>query len=85
MLALLAAAAVLADDFERAARQAVYGDGVRVAVQTDVQEVVLTGGGPAARCDLYLDGRLRVSAPRRVPLPRGAGAPGDGRARTRGC
>ncbi|MEU0693638.1 polyamine aminopropyltransferase [Streptomyces niveus] len=60
VLAVLATAAVLVDDFERAARRAVYGDGVRVAVQTEVQEVVLTGGaeGPL---DLYLDGRLRVS------------------------
>ncbi|WP_405676363.1 polyamine aminopropyltransferase [Streptomyces sp. NBC_01511] len=60
VLAVLGTAAVLVDDFERAARRAVYGDGVRVAVQTDVQEVVLTGGrgGPL---DLYLDGRLRVS------------------------
>ncbi|MFD3521320.1 polyamine aminopropyltransferase [Streptomyces sp. NPDC058653] len=60
VLAVLGAAAVMVDDFERAARRAVYGDGVRVAVQTDVQEVVLTGGrgGPL---DLYLDGRLRVS------------------------
>ncbi|CAM5238565.1 hypothetical protein SALBM311S_00572 [Streptomyces alboniger] len=44
MLALLATAAALVDDFERAARQAVYGDDVRVAMQTDIQEVVLTGG-----------------------------------------
>ncbi|MET4923228.1 polyamine aminopropyltransferase [Streptomyces sp. PSRA5] len=60
VLAVLGTAAVMVDDFERAARRAVYGDGVRVAVQTDVQEVVLTGGreGPL---DLYLDGRLRVS------------------------
>ncbi len=64
VLAVLATAAVLVDDFERAARQAVYGDDVRVALQTDVQEVVLTGGtggtggGPLA---LFLDGRLRVS------------------------
>ncbi|MFI6941357.1 polyamine aminopropyltransferase [Streptomyces sp. NPDC050418] len=60
VLALLAAAAILVDDFERAARRAVYGPGVRVAVQTEVQEVVLTGpvGGPL---NLYLDGRLRVS------------------------
>ncbi|WP_329384143.1 polyamine aminopropyltransferase [Streptomyces sp. NBC_01716] len=66
VLAVLGAAAVLVDDFERAARRAVYGDGVRVAVQTDVQEVVLTGGrgGRDSRggpLDLYLDGRLRVS------------------------
>ncbi|WP_405796416.1 polyamine aminopropyltransferase [Streptomyces sp. NBC_01506] len=60
VLAVLGTAAALVDDFERAARRAVYGDGVRVAVQTDVQEIVLTGGreGPL---DLYLDGRLRVS------------------------
>ncbi|WP_330174511.1 polyamine aminopropyltransferase [Streptomyces sp. NBC_01498] len=60
VLAVLGTAAVLVDDFERAARRAVYGDGVRVAVQTEVQEVVLIGGrdGPV---DLYLDGRLRVS------------------------
>ncbi|WP_408055403.1 spermidine synthase [Streptomyces paludis] len=100
VLAALATAAVLVDDFERAARRAVYGDGVRVAVHTEVQEVVLTGGGagggaggagrsgaadgsvgaggsgaaggagkardaPDARdapLELYLDGRLRVSA-----------------------
>ncbi|MFE2032890.1 polyamine aminopropyltransferase [Streptomyces scopuliridis] len=61
VLALLATAAVLVDDFERAARRAVYGDQVRVAIHTDVQEVVITGGrrGPL---ELYLDGRLRVSA-----------------------
>ncbi|MEW2084650.1 polyamine aminopropyltransferase [Streptomyces sp. NPDC005283] len=60
VLAVLATAAVLVDDFERAARSAVYGHQVRVAVHTDVQEVVLTGGrsGPP---DLFLDGRLRVS------------------------
>ncbi|QIQ03577.1 polyamine aminopropyltransferase [Streptomyces liangshanensis] len=60
VLAVLAAAAVLVDDFERAARRAVYGDGVRVAVHTEVQEVVLTGGR-GEPLDLYLDGRLRVS------------------------
>ncbi|MFE4373623.1 polyamine aminopropyltransferase [Streptomyces sp. NPDC056835] len=61
VLALLGTAAVLVDDFERAARRAVYGDQVRVAVHTGVQEVVITGGrsGPL---ELYLDGRLRVSA-----------------------
>ncbi|MDX3382937.1 polyamine aminopropyltransferase [Streptomyces niveiscabiei] len=60
VLGVLAAAAVLVDDFERAARQAVYGDDVRVALQTDVQEVVLTGGTPGHPLGLYLDGRLRV-------------------------
>ncbi|MFF2849545.1 polyamine aminopropyltransferase [Streptomyces sp. NPDC058001] len=60
VLGILATAAVLVDDFERAARQAVYGKDVRVAFQSGVQEVVLTGSarGPL---DLYLDGRLRVS------------------------
>ncbi|WLQ34728.1 polyamine aminopropyltransferase [Streptomyces castrisilvae] len=61
VIAVLATAALLADDFERAARRAVYGDQVRVAVRTDVQEVVLTGAGRSS-LDLYLDGRLRVSA-----------------------
>ncbi|MFE2228896.1 polyamine aminopropyltransferase [Streptomyces kronopolitis] len=74
VLALLAAGMVLATPFERAARQAVYGSSARVAVQTGIQEVVMTGGtgegagagrgrkgfgGPLA---LYLDGRLRVSS-----------------------
>ncbi|MET8742778.1 polyamine aminopropyltransferase [Streptomyces sp. NPDC004728] len=61
VIALLAVATALVDDFERAARRAVYGDAVRVAVQTEVQEVVLTGSGRGS-LDLYLDGRLRVSA-----------------------
>ncbi|MET9479094.1 polyamine aminopropyltransferase [Streptomyces sp. NPDC006638] len=60
VLAVLATTAVLVDDFERAARRAVYGDRVRVAVHTEVQEVVLTGGR-GEPLDLYLDGRLRVS------------------------
>ncbi len=60
VLAVLATGTVLADDFERAARRAVYGDEVRVAVHTGVQEVVLTGAraGPP---DIFLDGRLHVS------------------------
>ncbi|MEU6357566.1 polyamine aminopropyltransferase [Streptomyces sp. NPDC047072] len=61
VLGVLATAAVLVDDFERAARQAVYGEDVRVALQTGVQEVVLTGGTAGRPLDLYLDGRLRVS------------------------
>ncbi|MFJ9377622.1 polyamine aminopropyltransferase [Streptomyces sp. NPDC101455] len=61
VLGLLASAAVLVDDFERAARHAVYGKDVRVALQTDVQEVVLTGGDHGRPLDLFLDGRLRVS------------------------
>ncbi|ORT59343.1 spermidine synthase [Streptomyces sp. CB03238] len=60
VLGVLATATVLVDDFERAARRAVYGERVRVAVQTDVQEVVLTGG-PGEPPELFLDGRLRVS------------------------
>ncbi|MEU5632713.1 polyamine aminopropyltransferase [Streptomyces rishiriensis] len=60
VLGVLASAAVLVDDFERASRQAVYGDDVRVAVQTGVQEIVLTGGTGGRPLDLYLDGRLRV-------------------------
>ncbi|MEU3690994.1 polyamine aminopropyltransferase [Streptomyces narbonensis] len=60
VLAVLATATVLVDDFEEAARRAVYGERVRVAVHTELQEVVVTGGreGPP---DLFLDGRLRVA------------------------
>ncbi|MBV1940936.1 polyamine aminopropyltransferase [Streptomyces sp. BV286] len=61
VLAVLASAAVLVDDFERAARHAVYGRDVRVATHTDVQEVVLTGDEHGRRLDLFLDGHLRVS------------------------
>ncbi|GAA3055528.1 polyamine aminopropyltransferase [Streptomyces olivoverticillatus] len=62
VLVLLAVCSVLTGPFERAARQAVYGADVRVAMQTDVQEVVLTGGGASGRpLSLFLDGRLRVS------------------------
>ncbi|MFF5014518.1 polyamine aminopropyltransferase [Streptomyces sp. NPDC001165] len=60
VLAVLASAAALADEFERAARHAVYGKDVRVALQTDVQEVVLAGGTHGHPLDLFLDGRLRV-------------------------
>jgi spermidine synthase len=60
VLGVLATAAVLADDFERAARHAVYGGDVRVALQTGVQEIVLTGGTPGRPLGLFLDGRLRV-------------------------
>lgn len=74
VLALLAAGVLLAAPFERAARQAVYGSSARVAVQTGIQEVVMTGGtgdgvgaghgrkGSGGPLALYLDGRLRVSA-----------------------
>ncbi|WP_274560924.1 polyamine aminopropyltransferase [Streptomyces spiramyceticus] len=60
VLALLATATVLVDDFERAARRSVYGAQVRIAVQTDVQEVVVTGS-PRGPLGLFLDGRLRIS------------------------
>ncbi|MFI6765997.1 polyamine aminopropyltransferase [Streptomyces sp. NPDC050355] len=74
VLVLLAAGVLLATPFERAARRAVYGSSARVAVQTGVQEVVMTGGtgpgvgagrgrkGSGPPLELYLDGRLRVSA-----------------------
>ncbi|MEU4090785.1 polyamine aminopropyltransferase [Streptomyces sp. NPDC026673] len=58
VLAVLAGAAWAAGPFERAAREAVYGGDVRLAEQTAVQEVVLTG----APLQLFLDGRLRVRA-----------------------
>ncbi|GAA4002679.1 polyamine aminopropyltransferase [Streptomyces plumbiresistens] len=61
VFAVLATAAVLVDAFERAARHAVYGQDVRVALQSDVQEIVLTGGTDGRPLDLFLDGRLRVS------------------------
>jgi spermidine synthase len=61
VLAVLASATVLVDDFERAARQAVFGGDVRVALQTDVQEVVLTGGTHGRPLGLFVDGRLRIS------------------------
>ncbi|MFJ9162142.1 polyamine aminopropyltransferase [Streptomyces griseoviridis] len=67
VLGVLAAAAVLVDDFERAARHAVYGTDVRVALQTGVQEVVLTGGTHGRPLDLFLDGRLRVSGRDELP------------------
>ncbi|MFE5593778.1 polyamine aminopropyltransferase [Streptomyces sp. NPDC056549] len=60
VLAVLATATVLVDDFEQAARRAVYGERVRVAVHTDLQEVVVTGDREEPP-DLFLDGRLRVA------------------------
>ncbi|MFD7707334.1 polyamine aminopropyltransferase [Streptomyces sp. NPDC059786] len=62
VLALLGGAAVFAGDFERAARQAVYGEDVRVAQQTALQEIVLTGGTHGRPLLLFLDGRLRFSS-----------------------
>ncbi|MFE3521722.1 polyamine aminopropyltransferase [Streptomyces sp. NPDC059161] len=59
VLVVLALTTAMVADFEQAARRAVYGGQVRVAVQSRVQEIVLTGqkSGPL---DLFLDGRLRV-------------------------
>lgn len=62
VLVVLAAGSVLTGPFERAARRAVYGMDVRVAVRSGVQEVVLAGGDGGGRpLSLFLDGRLRVS------------------------
>ncbi|TVL92532.1 polyamine aminopropyltransferase [Streptomyces sp. SAJ15] len=62
VLSLLAVGAVLTGPFERAARRAVYGAEVRLALDTPVQEVVLTGGGGTGRpLSLFLDGRLRLN------------------------
>ncbi|MFF1303909.1 polyamine aminopropyltransferase [Streptomyces sp. NPDC058307] len=61
VLGVLATATLLVDDFERAAQEAVYGKDVRVAVQTGVREIALTGGTDGRPLDLYVDGRLRVS------------------------
>lgn len=63
VLALLGGAAAAAGPFERASRRAVYGGQVRVAEQSRVHQIVLTGrGSPADATDLrlFLDGRLRV-------------------------
>ncbi|NEY36831.1 polyamine aminopropyltransferase, partial [Streptomyces sp. PRKS01-65] len=65
VLAVLALTAVCVDDFERAARHAVYGGGVRVARQTGVQEVVLAGGTDGRPLRLFLDGRLRFGTDER--------------------
>ncbi len=73
VVALLVAGASCVGPFEQAARRAVYGPDVRVAVRTDVQEVVLTGppaapasggrgGGGGGRLRLFLDGRMRACA-----------------------
>ncbi|MGY0068695.1 polyamine aminopropyltransferase [Streptomyces sp. QTS137] len=62
VLAVLASATVLVDDFERAARHAMYGSDARVALRTDVQEVVLTGDRAGRSLGLFLDGRLRVDS-----------------------
>ncbi|MFR9676339.1 polyamine aminopropyltransferase [Streptomyces sp. TR06-5] len=65
----LAVAAAMVDPFEQAARQALYGADVRVAVDADGQQLVLTGppfperGSAGTRAvRLFVDGRLRVSS-----------------------
>jgi spermidine synthase len=62
VLVLLAAAAACAGPFERAARQAVYGDDVRVAEQSGLQEIVLAGHATGPSVRLYLNGTLSASA-----------------------
>ncbi|MGK5642719.1 polyamine aminopropyltransferase [Streptomyces sp. URMC 126] len=62
VLALLALCSALTGPFERAARHAVYGGDVRVAVRTELQELVLAGGGSGGRpLTLFLNGRPRVT------------------------
>ncbi|MCK1794932.1 polyamine aminopropyltransferase [Streptomyces sp. XM4193] len=70
VLALLLGAVGASSAFEEAARRAVYGSAVRVAVQSEYQEIVLTDGAaageraahadPDSSLELFLDGRLRV-------------------------
>ncbi|PKT72032.1 spermidine synthase [Streptomyces populi] len=61
VLGLLASAAVLVGDFERAARHALYGADARAVLRTGAQEAVLTGGTHGRPLRLFLDGRLRFS------------------------
>lgn len=70
VLAVLAAAAACTDVIERAARNALYGAQVRLAIQSRHQEIVLTGSDPQARVppqraplELYLNGRLELCGP----------------------
>ncbi|MEV5508954.1 polyamine aminopropyltransferase [Streptomyces orinoci] len=69
VLLALAACSVLTAPFERAARRAVYGGDVRIVVQTDRQQVVVTGGAGGKPLSLFLDGRLRAGGgdPLRYP------------------
>ncbi|NLU68586.1 polyamine aminopropyltransferase [Streptomyces sp. HNM0574] len=68
VLALLLVGTAVVGPFEEAARRAVYGGTVRVALRTDVQEVIVTGSadpegyGEAGHGQLeyFLDGRLRL-------------------------
>lgn len=76
VLAVLACAAGTAGPYERAARRAVYGGQVRVAVQTPVQELVLTGTpADTASLRLYEDGRLRVDGAQAAAYGQGLAGP----------
>ncbi|MEU2083033.1 polyamine aminopropyltransferase [Streptomyces albus] len=66
VLLLLVGGSLCVEPFERAARHAVYGGDVRVAVRTHEQELVLTGGTTpeqwrkAGELRLFQDGRLAL-------------------------
>ncbi|MCF6525898.1 polyamine aminopropyltransferase [Streptomyces sp. JJ36] len=70
VLALLVLAGFCVGPFERAAQRAVYGADVRVAVDTGMHRVVLTGrtgaggrrGSGTHLLELFVDGRLRLSS-----------------------
>ncbi|MCT2589710.1 spermidine synthase [Streptomyces sp. N2-109] len=49
VVALLLIGTAFVASFERAAREAMYGEDVRVAMRTETQEIVLTGGIPTPR------------------------------------
>ncbi|MEU2719813.1 polyamine aminopropyltransferase [Streptomyces smyrnaeus] len=66
VLALLLAGTAFVGPFEQAAREAVYGGEVRVAVDTPRQELVLTGG--AARSEWAAAGELRFYRDGRLAL-----------------
>ncbi|MET9292794.1 spermidine synthase [Streptomyces sp. NPDC003077] len=82
VLVLLAAGAVLATPFERAVREAVYGAQARVAVRSDVQEVVITGDAKGQGPAWGSAGRAGVGAgARRVRGPRAETGWGQGHVR----
>ncbi|MFI6345106.1 polyamine aminopropyltransferase [Streptomyces sp. NPDC050560] len=74
VLGVLAATACHVDDFERAARRALYGGDIRVAVTTEGREAILTGGAGTPP-DLYLDGRLSLRGSEEPALHRALVAP----------
>ncbi|GJF29061.1 polyamine aminopropyltransferase 2 [Kitasatospora sp. NE20-6] len=65
VLAVLAVAAAFTGAIERAARQALYGAQVRLAVQGRAEEIVVAGGAPGGGrpLEVFLDGRLAVCGP----------------------